>query len=107
MNLSEYQALARSSAIYPRQCAVEYCTLGLASEAGEVAGKVKKVLRDHQGDFPGHQWQIASELGDVLWYVAQLATELGLGLDEIAELNLAKLADRKERGVIGGSGDKR
>lgn len=103
-----YQASSKAFAIYPAQTAVEYVTLGLASEAGEVAGKVKKVLRDKQGDFTAEDVEaIGAELGDVLWYIAQLATELGLGLDEIATANIEKLQDRQQRQVLQGSGDKR
>jgi NTP pyrophosphatase (non-canonical NTP hydrolase) len=85
-----------------------YPTLGLCGESGEVADKVKKVLRDRKGVFDQEVREgLALELGDVLWYVAQLATELGLSLEEIAEANLAKLASRAARNVIGGSGDQR
>lgn len=85
-----------------------YSTLGLASEAAEVAGKVKKVFRDDGGVMrPERLEVIAEELGDVLWYVAQLATDLGLDLEKLAEQNLSKLASRKARGVIHGDGDRR
>jgi NTP pyrophosphatase (non-canonical NTP hydrolase) len=73
-----------------------------------VADKVKKVLRDQAGAFDAHSLEgLRLELGDVLWYVSQLATELNLSLDEIAEANLAKLASRVARDVIAGSGDRR
>lgn len=105
---ADYQEAAKASAIYPRTCAVEYVTLGLVSEAGEIAGKVKKILRDKQGDFTADDViAIGFELGDVLWYISQLATELGLDLADIAAGNIDKLRDRQERGVLGGSGDKR
>jgi NTP pyrophosphatase (non-canonical NTP hydrolase) len=82
--------------------------LGLCGEAGEVADKVKKVLRDGAGEFNSEQKQaIAMELGDVLWYVSQLADELGFGLEAIAEANLEKLQSRAARNVISGSGDQR
>jgi NTP pyrophosphatase (non-canonical NTP hydrolase) len=108
MNLKEYQQAARRTAIYAAHHRVIYPALGLASEAGEVAGKVKKILRDQDGDFASAPLDaIRDELGDVLWYVAVLAGDLGLSLDEIAAANLAKLASRKERGRLSGGGDRR
>lgn len=98
-----YQDQSELTAIYPKSCAIEYLSLGLMSEAGEVAGKVKKALRD--GTFDPEA--VADELGDCLWYIAQLASELDFYLSDIAKHNLEKLKDRKERGVLGGSGDKR
>jgi NTP pyrophosphatase (non-canonical NTP hydrolase) len=109
MDFQDYQRRSRETARYPDAGAnVLYPTLGLCGEAGEVADKVKKVLRDRGGQF-GHEVRhdLALELGDVLWYVAQLATELGLDLEDVAAANLAKLASRAERNVIGGSGDRR
>ena len=103
MTFSEYQEKARSTAIYPQDRAIVYPALGLAGEAGEVAEKVKKWIRDGALD----KDSIAKELGDVLWYVAQLATELGLELDQVAQANLDKLASRSARNVISGSGDSR
>ena len=108
MNLNEYQDGARRTAIYAEQHRVIYPALGLASEAGEVAGKVKKVLRDQAGDFARAPLEaLKDELGDVLWYVAVLAGDLGLSLDEIAAANLGKRASRKERGQLSGAGDQR
>jgi NTP pyrophosphatase (non-canonical NTP hydrolase) len=109
MDLNSYQSRARETAFYPRVGDNPiYPTLGLCGEAGEVADKVKKVLRDRQGSFDDAVIDdLRLELGDVLWYVAQLASELGLDLAEIAEANLAKLASRAARNVIGGSGDRR
>ncbi len=98
---NEYQEKCKSTAIYPKKDAIAYLSLGLVSEAGEVAGKVKKQIRD------GTVSNVASEIGDVLWYAARLADELDLSLAEIAEENMMKLLDRKARGVIGGSGDNR
>lgn len=87
---------------------MEYAALGLAGEAGEVANKVKKVIRDHGARLHNeHRAAIAAEIGDLLWYCAALATEIGANLEDVANDNLEKLADRKLRGVISGSGDTR
>lgn len=102
MYLSQYQKQAAETAIYPKDKALEYLTLGLVGEAGEVANKIKKVIRD--GTSPNN---VRDELGDVLWYLAMLSTELGYSLDTIADKNLWKLANRKTRNVLGGSGDNR
>lgn len=108
MDLSEYQRRSRRTAEYPRDAWLAYPALGLAGEAGEVAEHAKKAIRDDGGDVSdGRRAAMSKELGDVLWYVAQIATELGLDLDEIAEQNLAKLLSRQERGVLSGSGDDR
>ena len=109
MDFQLYQERCRATARYPDAGANPiYPTLGLCGEAGEVADKVKKVLRDRQGSFsPEVIADLQLELGDVLWYVAQLATELGLELEQIAQNNLDKLASRAARNVIGGSGDRR
>lgn len=109
MDLRTYQQRSRETARYPQVGANPiYPTLGLCGEAGEVADKVKKVLRDRQGSFDAAVIDdLRLELGDVLWYVAQLATELDLDLAEIAEANLDKLASRAARNVIAGSGDRR
>ena len=85
-----------------------YPALGLGGEVGEVLNKVKKIMRDHDGKITDEYREILKkELGDVLWYVAALASELGLKLEEVARLNLEKLASRKERGTLGGDGDNR
>lgn len=108
MELSEYQERSRSTASYPRDAALAYPALGLAGEAGEVAEQVKKAIRDDGWEItPARRAALTKELGDVLWYVAALASELGLELEEIAEVNLAKLQSRKLRGVLSGSGDDR
>jgi NTP pyrophosphatase (non-canonical NTP hydrolase) len=108
MQFNEYQQAALSTAIYTDRHRVIYPALGLASEAGEVAGKIKKVLRDADGDFERAPLDaISDELGDVLWYVAVLAADLGLSLEEIAADNLAKLEARMGRGTSGGAGDRR
>lgn len=108
MNFKEYQEKAVATAIYGAGNTIIYPTLGLANEAGEVLGKVKKVLRDNNGVFtPELNQGIASELGDVLWYIAAAARDLGISLESIAEDNIKKLEDRQQRGVIQGSGDNR
>ena len=106
---TEYQRQAAETAIFPKHQALEYLTLGLTGEAGEIANKVKKLIRDG-ADVEGYNdklQQIAMELGDVLWYCAMLANEVDANLGRVMEANLHKLADRKSRGVIGGSGDNR
>jgi NTP pyrophosphatase (non-canonical NTP hydrolase) len=108
VELSEYQALSRRTAEYPRAAWLAYPALGLAGEAGEVAEHAKKAIRDDGGEVSAARREaIAKELGDVLWYVAQLASELGLDLDRLAEGNLEKLLSRQRRGVLSGSGDDR
>jgi NTP pyrophosphatase (non-canonical NTP hydrolase) len=108
MELSEYQSLSRRTAEYPREAWLAYPALGLAGEAGEVAEHAKKAIRDDDGAVSDERrTAMAKELGDVLWYVAQLASELGLDLDEIAQGNLDKLLSRQRRGVLSGSGDER
>jgi NTP pyrophosphatase (non-canonical NTP hydrolase) len=109
MFLQEYQVLAVSTAIYPGiGYNFIYPTLGLIGEAGELANKAKKVMRDHGGVMPEEtRLAMVDELGDVLWYVAVLAKELGVGLDHVAELNIQKLAKRKAAGTLKGSGDNR
>lgn len=87
---------------------IVYPTLGLANEAGEVAGKVKKIFRDKGGFISDADREaLKQELGDVLWYLTQICTELGLSLEDVAESNIAKLASRYERGQIRGEGDSR
>lgn len=109
MELSEYQRLSRRTAAYPRAGEdMTYPALGLCGEAGEVAEKVKKTIRDDGGVLTDERRAaLAQELGDVLWYAAQLATEAGLELDRIAADNLEKLLSRQQRGVLSGSGDER
>ena len=109
MDFNDYQTKSRKTAKYPAiGHAVIYPTLGLVNEAGEVAGKIKKVFRDKDGEINAETRDaLKAELGDVLWYIAQVATELDLTLDEIAEYNIAKLLDRLERGKIKGDGDNR
>jgi NTP pyrophosphatase (non-canonical NTP hydrolase) len=101
MKFAEYQALASVTALYPRRLNnLEYPTLGLAGEAGEVANIVKKIQRDHGGIItPEIRGKLLDELGDVLWYISACADELGLALDEIAEFNVQKLAKRHGGGA--------
>ena len=108
MTFKNYQELAVETAVYGAGDRIIYPALGLANEAGEVLGKIKKVLRDRNGVFTGESNQaIGDEIGDVLWYMAALSRDLGLSLDDIAERNIQKLLDRKARNVIHGSGDNR
>lgn len=110
LTLDTYQIEAGLTAVYPGKGTVlglAYTSLGLG-EVGELQGKVKKILRDDDGVItPSKREAIAAELGDVLWYIAATATELGYFLSDIADANLDKLASRQKRGVIGGSGDNR
>ena len=109
MNFTDYQTQSRKTAKYPAiGHPVIYPTLGLTSEAGEVAGKIKKIFRDKGGVIgEAEREALKGELGDVLWYLAQVCTELDLSLDDVAGHNLEKLFSRLERGKIGGDGDNR
>ncbi len=109
MDLRDYQRESRATAVYPGAGDnLTYPALGLCGEAGEVAEKVKKLLRDDGGVLTDERREaLAGELGDVLWYVAQVATEARLDLAEVAAANLAKLRSRRERQVLHGSGDSR
>ena len=109
MTFKEYQELAKITAAYPNiGNNYIYPTLGLAGETGEVAEKIKKVIRDNNGMVDSEKKEeIAKELGDVLWYLAQLSTELKLDFDYIAEKNLEKLKSRQERNRLHGNGDNR
>ena len=107
-DLDMYQKVALTTAIYPREQAIIYPTLGLTGEAGEVANKVKKIIRDGS-NFKDEKLvsEIKAEIGDCLWYIAVLASDFGIKLSDIASANLVKLEKRKERGTIHGSGDNR
>ena len=109
MNFNDYQTKSRATAKYPViGHGVVYPTLGLVNEAGEVAGKIKKVFRDKNGEISAETREaLKAELGDVLWYLAQTCTELDLSLDEVAKSNITKLMDRQARGKIQGDGDNR
>ena len=104
-DLDMYQQVAKTTAIYPREQAIIYPTLGLTGEAGEVANKVKKIIRD--GTIENHEGliqEISSEIGDCLWYISVLADDIGVKLSDIANNNLVKLANRKKKATIHGSG---
>lgn len=111
MDFADYQRQARETAVYPGQgqgAGLAYVALGLAGEAGEVANKIKKILRDKGGVLNVHDAAaITEEAGDVLWYLAALADELGADLGQIAALNASKLESRALRGTLQGDGDQR
>ncbi len=109
MKFKDYQERAQDTAHYPNVGEnYMYVALGLAGEAGEIANKIKKIERDFGGVITDEvREMVQAELGDLLWYTAQLSSELGLDLEAVAIQNLAKLADRKERGVLQGGGDER
>ena len=108
MNFKDYQKEAVETAIYGAGNSIVYPALGLANEAGEVLGKIKKVLRDKEGVFTKETNDaIGAEIGDVLWYIAALCRDLNIELEDVAFNNIQKLKDRQERGVIQGSGDNR
>jgi NTP pyrophosphatase (non-canonical NTP hydrolase) len=113
MDFATYQQKSRSTALYPGNGAnFVYPALGLAGETGEVVEKIKKLIRNDSVFSAEHvsiekRTEIANEMGDVLWYLAQLATELNIKLDDVAEQNLSKLASRKERGMLHSEGDNR
>lgn len=103
--LDEYQRAAATTAIYPENRALEYLSLGLSSEVGELTGKLAKWYRKDEMAYP--HGDVLDELGDVLWFVSEFARQHNTSLSKLANRNISKLADRYERGVIKGSGDKR
>lgn len=116
MTVNEYQEAALATAVYPEQFRIIYPALGMSGEAGEVADKVKKVIRDTVllTDTEGaivlpddKRVELAKEIGDVLWYCATLAYDLGMKLEDVAQMNIDKLKSRQERGKLSGSGDNR
>jgi NTP pyrophosphatase (non-canonical NTP hydrolase) len=111
MNFKKYIEFTRKTAIYPKDnptVALSYVTLGLISEAGEIAGVFKKCIRDNNSEVtPEVLEKFKKELGDVMWYVARLSDELGIDLEEVLKLNESKLSSRQERNQLGGSGDDR
>ena len=104
-----YQTESRKTwGVIPTNHPIVYPTMGLVNEAGEVAGKIKKIFRDRDGQITEEDRQsLKNELGDVLWYLTKICTELGLTLEKVAETNIAKLSSRQERGKLGGSGNNR
>ena len=108
---NEYQMAVTETAVYPGPGTLNglaYVTLGLAGEAGELANKVKKAYRDDGEELtPLRKAELKKELGDVLWYASQMATELGILLADVAADNLDRLQSRKQRGTLHGSGDNR
>ena len=109
MDMNEYQKLAMKTAIFPQEHKYTYPALGLAGEAGEVANKAKKLIRDGatEEELIVKLNDIVSELGDVLWYIAAMADACGTSLESIAKSNLYKLAERQRKGTLQGSGDNR
>ena len=110
MDFDEYQSKAGETAIFPDEMpdsvdtGTVYCALGLVGEAGEVAEKVKKAVRE---DDPEYLEDLEAEIGDVLWYLSQLAEQLEIDFGDVADRNIAKLQDRQERDVLTGEGDDR
>lgn len=108
LQFNEYCKAAASTDCYPNDCKPWVYALGVTGESGELADKIKKVYRDKNGIFKQEDRnEIAKELGDILWYVTRLAATLGFSLEQIAAMNMEKLADRAKRGAIHGSGDNR
>lgn len=108
MDFEKYQKQSKRTAIYPKEQSFCYLPLGLVGESGEVAEKFKKIIRDKNGKMTSKaKEELGKELGDVLWYLSQIASELDLSLSEIAQNNLAKLNSRKKRDRLSGSGDSR
>lgn len=108
MDFKTYQDGAKTTAVYPESARLIYPSLGLCGEAGEVAEKIKKIIRDSNGEVTTEKrTEILKEIGDVLWYVAALCSDLDADMGDVAQANLDKLFSRKERGVIHGNGDNR
>lgn len=106
LTLNEYQKKCLTTAIYPNDGQVSYLALAICGEAGELADKVKKIIRDKNGNADDtDKKELALELGDVFWYTANLAKVLGFDLSEIVELNIKKIESRVKRGTLHGSGD--
>lgn len=108
MTLNDYQHAALETAVYPKEYKIVYPALGITGEAGECSDKVKKIIRDNHGEFTDEKKQeIAKEIGDVLWYCAALAHDIGYTLEEVCKMNVEKLHSRKDRNKLSGSGDNR
>jgi NTP pyrophosphatase (non-canonical NTP hydrolase) len=104
---SNYQDIAKTTAIYPKEIGLAYVALGLTGEAGEIANKIKKIYRDNLEVNDELKQTLSKEIGDCLWYISALCTELNLSLTDVANQNLEKLLDRKSRDKISGEGDTR
>ncbi len=109
MTFDEYQKTSKETAVYkPGDTVLYYLGLGVTGEAGEIAEKLKKILRNHDGVIDDDaRDNLKKEMGDVLWYLSQLSTELGLSFSDVAQTNITKLQDRKDRNVLKGAGDNR
>lgn len=106
--IDDYQGIAVSTAIYPREMKGVYPVLGLSGEVGEVAEKVKKIYRDKNGEFSNNDIiEIKKELGDIMWYIANMAEDLGISLYDIINTNVYKILSRQKRNQISGNGDNR
>jgi NTP pyrophosphatase (non-canonical NTP hydrolase) len=107
-SLEDYQRFVKSTKVYDKEYELVYPILGLANEAGEVAGKLKKIMRDNEGQLTQEAFEgLVAELGDVLWYVTAIADDLGIQISDIFYDNFTKLSSRQARGVLKGSGDNR
>ena len=106
MDLNTYKNYTKQTAFYPKKKAIEYLSLGLTSEAGEVAGVVKKMIRDNI-DPAIAEPKLKKEIGDVFWYLIRLCDELDCNPEEILDLNIKKLLDRQQRNKLSGDGDDR
>lgn len=108
MKFNEYQRQASKTAVYPKSYKIIYPALGLAGETGEVCEKIKKVVRDDNGLMSDpKKEELTKEIGDVLWYISALATDLDIKLEDVVKINIEKLQDRQKRNKINGSGDNR
>jgi NTP pyrophosphatase (non-canonical NTP hydrolase) len=108
MNFEDYKEKAKKTAIYPKKSGIFYTALGLAGEAGEIANKVKKIIRDDNNSISlERRTELINELGDVLWYVAMMCDELYVDMDDVARWNLEKLEKRQKENKLKGEGDKR
>lgn len=109
IDFDKYQKACKKTAVYPKIGKnFVYPLIGLQGEVGEVSEKIKKLFRDDNGKLTNEKrLEIGKELGDVMWYIAQLSTELGIKFSEVVKMNLEKLASREERNVLHGSGDNR
>lgn len=113
--LEEYQEWTPTTAKYDKEVEEVYLLTGLAAEAGEMVGKFAKLIRDGQGEvlwgtpyeMSVYQNDVLKELGDIQWFISQICNMYGFTMKDVLLMNMAKLESRKERGVLGGSGDNR